>query len=302
MNNIEVKFYIPGEIPDEKLKYAVIAARYGGGWIFCRHKGRSTWEIPGGHREAEETIEEAARRELFEETGAVDFDLKPVSVYGVDSYGMLYFAEIKRIDSIPETSEIAEICYLESLPDNLTYPEIQPRLLREVNGWLCNRTSKGELWDIYDIDRNKTGKVHRRGEILQKGDYHLVVHIWIRNSRGEYLITKRAPHKGWPNMWECTGGSALAGDDSLSAALREVKEETGLELSPKNGRIVHTYIGNNFFADIWLFTEDHDLSEVVLQEGETIDKMLANAKKIREMLSDGTFIDYSYIEKILDIE
>ena len=54
MNNIEVKFYIPGEIPDEKLKYAVIAARYGGGWIFCRHKGRSTWEIPGGHREAGE--------------------------------------------------------------------------------------------------------------------------------------------------------------------------------------------------------------------------------------------------------
>ena len=103
-------------------------------------------------------------------------------------------------------------------------------------------------------------------------------------------------------MWECTGGSALSGDDSITAALREVREETGLELSPKNGRIVHTYIGNNFFADIWLFTEDHDLSDVVLQEGETIDKMLADAKKIREMLSDGTFIDYSYIEKILDIE
>jgi len=138
--NIQVNFFKNSEIPDKKLKYAVIAARYGSGWLFCRHKKRTTWEIPGGHREAGETIEETARRELYEETGAVEYDLKPVSVYGVDEYGMLYFAEVKKLDSIPTTSEIAEICYVESLPKNCTYPAIQPYLLHEVNNWLCAQT------------------------------------------------------------------------------------------------------------------------------------------------------------------
>ncbi|MBE6714061.1 MAG: NUDIX domain-containing protein [Ruminococcaceae bacterium] len=149
------------------------------------------------------------------------------------------------------------------------------------------------------MDRNKTGRVHRRGEILSRGDYHLVVHVWIKNSRGEFLITKRAPNKGWPNMWETTGGSALVGDDSLAAALREVREETGLSLSPENGRIIHSYMRNDSFVDVWLFTEDHSLSEVVLCEGETVDKMFADSEKIRKMTEEGTFINFSYADMIL---
>lgn len=300
--NIKVTLYNEGEIPDERLKYAVIAARYDGKWIFCRHGKRDTWEIPGGHREAGETIEETARRELWEETGALEFDLSPVCAYGVDALGMLFFADVKKLDSIPKTSEIAEICFSEKLPENLTYPAIQPRLFHAVNGWLCNQTSKGELWDIYDGDRNKTGRIHRRGNMLSAGDYHLTVHIWIKNSRGEFLITKRAPNKGFPNMWECTGGSALSGDDSLTAALREVKEETGLTLSAGNGKIIHSYRGHDYFCDVWLFSEDHDLCEVILCPDETTDKMLASPEKIRKMIADGTFIDFSYIDKVLDIE
>jgi len=299
-NKIQVKFYHHEEIPDEKLKYAVIVSRYCGGFVFCRHKERTTWEIPGGHREAGETIEETAKRELFEETGALEFELTPVCVYGVDEYGMLFFAEIKKLGNIPEASEIAEICYKEKLPENITYPLIQPHLLRAVNGWLCTQTSKGELWDIYDGERNKTGRLHRRGELLNDGDYHLVVHIWVKNSRGEFLITKRAAHKGFPNMWECTGGSALACDDSLTAALREVEEETGLLLSPENGRIVHSYKRRDSFVDVWLFEEDHDLCEVILNDDETVDKMYASSSKIREMIATGEFIDFSYIDLILD--
>lgn len=138
--NIKVNFYKTGEIPDEKLKYAVIAARCNGKWIFCRHKKRTTWEIPGGHREAGEVIEETARRELYEETGAVDFELFPVSIYGVNEYGMLFFANIQNLGDIPNTSEIAEICCNDTLPKNCTYPAIQPYLLHEVNNWLCAQT------------------------------------------------------------------------------------------------------------------------------------------------------------------
>jgi 8-oxo-dGTP diphosphatase len=68
---------------------------------------------------------------------------------------------------------------------------------------------KVELWDIYDKNRQKTGKIHERGKPISEGDYHLVVQVWIRNSKGEYLISKRHPNKPHPNLWECPGGSVL---------------------------------------------------------------------------------------------
>ena len=101
---------------------------------------------------------------------------------------------------------------------------------------------------------------------MPEGDYHLSVHVWIQNSRGEFLNTKRSPNKGYPNMWESTGGSALAGDDSLTAALREVKEETGLLLKPERGHILHQYAGEDCHTDVWLFETDFSLEDVTLQE------------------------------------
>jgi isopentenyldiphosphate isomerase len=101
-----------------------------------------------------------------------------------------------------------------------------------------------EMWDILDTDGNKTGRLHKRGknpvEGLKEGEYFRAVHIWIKNKDGRFLISKRTPCRSLaPNLWECTGGAAIAGEDSLTAALREVKEELGLTLNPSNGEKQH---------------------------------------------------------------
>ena len=127
-----VRLYPLSESTEKPVKYAVIAARYQDKWIFCRHKDRMTWEIPGGHREPGEAPEDCARRELREETGALEADIVPVCYYSFSDLGMLYFAEVHTLGPIPESSEIAEISLLDDLPAELTYPHIQPHLFRRV--------------------------------------------------------------------------------------------------------------------------------------------------------------------------
>lgn len=131
-----MKVMFPCAIEDEKLKFAVIVAKTDGKWIFCKHKARDTYEIPGGHREAGETIDETARRELYEETGATEFDIFPVCVYSVcadgeETYGMLYYADVKTHE-VELHNEIETIIITEKLPEAWTYPEIQPKLLKEA--------------------------------------------------------------------------------------------------------------------------------------------------------------------------
>lgn len=137
---IQVKFY--DSVDDNLLKFAVIVSKYNNQWVFCKHKQRSTYEIPGGHREAGETILETAKRELFEETGAVKFDIKPICVYSVqgddgviyneeETFGMLFFANISIFDKLPEF-EMEKIELFLDLPAELTYPQIQPMLFDKV--------------------------------------------------------------------------------------------------------------------------------------------------------------------------
>lgn len=297
----EVQFFRLSEIDDSLLEFAVIAARYQDHWVFCRHKERNTWEFPGGHREPGENIGETARRELWEETGAVKADICPVCVYKVANYGMLYFANIIELNELPKEYEIAQTILTDKLPENLTYQGIHDKLFEKVQGWLNLQSCADELWDIYDENRNLTGCLHRRGDPLEPGEYHLVVDVWMLNRRGSFLLTKRSPNKGFPNMWETTGGSALAGDNSLMAALREVKEETGLNLEPESGHIILTKKGTDFFRDVWLFHQDFDLSDVILQAGETVDKMYATKEEVEKMEREGTFVPCRYLKDLFKL-
>ena len=137
---MKVNFY--EEIEDSLLKFAVIVAKSQRKWVFCKHKDRITLEIPGGHREKRESILQTAKRELMEETGAIDFSIKPICVYSVtgknrvnesgnEIFGMLYYADIQTFEEELD-SEIEKIELLEELPTAWTYPQIQPLLLAEV--------------------------------------------------------------------------------------------------------------------------------------------------------------------------
>lgn len=297
--------FLKSEIPDGiEPEYAVIAARYDGMWILSRHKERTTWELPGGHIEAGETPYEAACRELFEETGAALYDIKEVSPYCVTvdterSYGVLFFAEVTLLGGIPKYSEITEASFFLNLPKNITYPAIQPQLWNYTQAWLNTQTSVDELWDVLDENRTKTGRLHRRGDMLPEGDYHLVVHVWYMNSEGKFLITKRCANKGFPNMWECTGGSAVAGDDSITAALRELFEETGITADRETGKIIYSYKRQDSFCDVWLFKGDFPVSDVVFLENETCDAMYASKEEILTMRDEGIFVNFRYLDDMM---
>lgn len=136
---LEVKFY--DTVEDSLLKFAVIISRCKGRWVFCKHRERDTYEIPGGHRENGEDILETAKRELKEETGALEFTISPVCVYSVtgknrvnetgeEAFGLLCFAEIIKLGDVLE-NEIEKVVLMEELPTEWTYPQIQPKLIEE---------------------------------------------------------------------------------------------------------------------------------------------------------------------------
>ena len=139
---LRIRFYDPADVRDERLTFAVIITKSDGKWVFCKHEGRETYEFPGGHHEAGETILETARRELYEETGALDYDLKQICAYSVtgrtsvnstgkELFGMLFFADIRTFE--PQLHyEIESLLITDALPQNWTYPNIQPVLMKKA--------------------------------------------------------------------------------------------------------------------------------------------------------------------------
>lgn len=138
---VTVDFYELGTIDDSLLDYAVIVSKYKNQWVFCKQKGRDTWEIPGGKRELNEEILDAAKRELWEETGATSYTLKPIYIYSmqktssagisVKSYGLVFSCIIEKFSDLPE-SEMEKIEFFSEIPKKLTHPEAHPLLIKKA--------------------------------------------------------------------------------------------------------------------------------------------------------------------------
>lgn len=148
-----------------------------------------------------------------------------------------------------------------------------------------------ELWDIYDTNKQKTGKVAERGVYqFKKGEYHIVVTAIIINSKKEILISKRAEtKKTHPLKWECNGGSILAGETSLQGILRELKEELGLEFTEKEAIFLKEIRRDKIppdFKELWLFYKDVKIEDIKFTDGEateakwvTIDEFIKMKEK-----------------------
>lgn len=154
-----------------------------------------------------------------------------------------------------------------------------------------------ELWDLYSADRKPLGRTHIRGEALPEGCFHLVVHVWLRNSRGQYLISRRSESRPtFPLMWETTGGSVLAGEDSLAGALREAREELGVALDPEKGRLVFSqvrdWVGGRRFGDImdaWLFDFEGE-ARLDKADGEVREARWMDPDEIRALFTGGEMV------------
>ena len=163
-----------------------------------------------------------------------------------------------------------------------------------------------EYWDIYDANKNRTGRLMKRNDwCLKDGEYHLSVLGVVARPDGRYLITKRVMTKAWaPGWWEVSGGAAQAGEESYDAVLREVREETGLDVSNAEGGYVFTYHrenpgeGDNYFVDVYRFVLDFKEEDLKLQTEETDGYRLATAEEIKELAEQGIFLHYDSIKRV----
>ncbi len=162
-----------------------------------------------------------------------------------------------------------------------------------------------EYWDIYDKNKQKTGRTMKRNDWCLKDDeYHLTVLGIVARPDGKFLITKRVMSKNWaPGWWEVSGGGVQAGESSREAVIREVREETGLDVSGCGDGYLFTYHrenpgeGDNYFVDVYRFELDFDESDVCIQTSETDGFMLADADQIKAFADQGIFLHYDSIKK-----
>lgn len=148
-----------------------------------------------------------------------------------------------------------------------------------------------ELFDIYDADRRRTGRLGIRGEALAPGEYGLIVCVWVHDGRGHLLLTCRAPEKSYAGFWENSGGAARAGETSLRAIARELREETGICAAEDRFRLLESDCFGGFFYDFYALEDHTSLADIRLLPGETCDAKWVSFPEMREMVASGQVAD-----------
>lgn len=161
-----------------------------------------------------------------------------------------------------------------------------------------------EFWDLYDRNRNLIGKTHQRGLPMAEGTYHLIVSVWTFNQRNQLLITLRSSEKElFPNYWENTAGSALSGETSRQAALRELEEETGIKAGDEEMTLLVSTVEPKQFTDNYIVRKTLAPDAIRLQEGETADYRWVTLSQFDALNRQGLVAPpvYRRFEKIRDL-
>ena len=161
-----------------------------------------------------------------------------------------------------------------------------------------------ELWELVDINKNKTGKIHERGKesSIPQGMYHLVAEVWTKNKKGEILLTQRHPDKNYGLMWECTGGSVVAGEESVDAAVRELVEETGLLVEKEALKYLGDTVKDYYIVDTYLYMLEDENPELRLQAEEVVGAMWIPVDEVaskKEMIVEGAWERFCQFEEQL---
>lgn len=146
-----------------------------------------------------------------------------------------------------------------------------------------------EYMDLYNSNYEKIGKLHQRGTQPENGTYYLVVNVWIMNSANEILLAQRHHNrKFWGGLWECAAsGAVLAGESSLQGALRETKEEIGIELVSEEALLLETLFREYDIRDTYLFKKDINICDLTLQSKEVIAAKWVTRQEYESMGNQG---------------